>query len=161
MKQNNGLDLIAPRVTPVLDDAFRPAVLANYAFRDEVHASKAGVPVVLALGQADGSIFHFKTQVLPERHPQAGGNFTYLERMTKFLLWSRGGWRIYFDGPKALGEALGKHYAETATGKFDSDIIGTRIHDHPLEVRVTRDIPPERANTTPAGTPREGLSHRF
>ena len=151
MNKNNGLKLIEPRVVPALDADFRPAVLANHAFRDEVHASKAGVAVELGLQQADGSIFRFKASVLPENHAQAAGNFTYIERMVKFLLWSRGGWRIYFDGPNALGEALQKHYAETATGKFDSDIIGTRIHDHPIEVVITRDIPPEQANTTPLG----------
>jgi predicted NBD/HSP70 family sugar kinase len=161
MKQNNGLNLIAPRVTPVLDESFRPAVLANHAFRDEVHASKAAVPVGLALEQSDGSVFHFKTEVLPEKHPLAAGNFTYLERMIKFFLWSRGGWRIYFNGPKALGEALGKHYAETATGRFDSEIIGTRIHDHPIEVKITPDIPPERANTTPLGRHLKGCRIGF
>src|SRR6478735_6734911 len=125
MNTNNGLNLIAPRVTPVLDAAFRPAVLANRAFRELARASKSAVPVELALEQADGSVFRFKAEVLPEGHPQAAGNFVYIERMVKFLLWSRGGFRIYFNGPKALGEALQKYYRDTPNGKFDSDIIGS------------------------------------
>ena len=161
MKKNNGLNLVEPRITPVLDEAFRPAVLANHAFRDAVHTSQAAVPVELGLEQADGSVFRFKTAVLPEKHPEAKGNFTFIERTVKFLLWSRGGWRIYFDGPKALGEALKKHYAETPTGKFDSDIIGTRIHDHPIEVVITRDIPPEHSNTMPLGRHLKGCRIGF
>jgi predicted NBD/HSP70 family sugar kinase len=119
------------------------------------------VPVELGLEQVDGSVFRFKAEVLPEKHPQGAANFTYLERMMKFLLWSRGGWRIYFDGPKTLGEALQRHYADTAAGRFDSDIVGTRIHDHAIEVVITRDIPAEHANTTPLGRNLKGCRIGF
>ena len=44
--------LIAPRFLPPLDGGFRPAVLANHAFRREVEASGRGVPLVLALERA-------------------------------------------------------------------------------------------------------------
>lgn len=161
MNNNNGLPLIAPRLTPVLDPAFRPAALATRAFREQARASKNAVPVELALEQADGSVFRFKTEVLPEGHPHVAGNFTLIERMVKFLLWSRGGFRIHFNGPKALGEALQKHYRETPTGKFDSEIIGTRIFDKPIEVVMTRELPPERANTTPQGRHLEGCRIGF
>lgn len=161
MNTNNGLNLIAPRITPVLDAAFRPAVLANRAFRELARASKSAVPVELALEQADGSVFRFKTEILPEGHPQAVGNFIYIERMVKFLLWSRGGFRIYFNGPKALGEALQKYYRETPNGKFDSDIIGSRIYDRPIEVVITPEIPAERANTTPLGRHLDGCRIGF
>jgi predicted NBD/HSP70 family sugar kinase len=159
MNSNNGLPLIAPRITPVLDPAFRPAALANRAFREETRASKNAVEI--ALEQADGSVFRFKTKVLPDGHPHAAGNFTYIERMVKFLLWSRGGFRIYFDGPKPLGEALQKHYRETPTGKFDSEIIGSRIYDKPIEVVMTSDLPPEHANTAPLGRHLDGCRIGF
>lgn len=161
MINNNGLNLIAPRITPVLDPAFRPAVLATRAFREQARASGNAAPVELALEQADGSVFRFKTEVLPEGHAQAKGNFVHIERMVKFLLWSRGGFRIYFNGPKSVGETLQKHYRETPTGKFDSDIIGTRIYDKPIEVVITRDLPPERANTAPLGRHLEGCRIGF
>src|SRR5579871_6162818 len=118
MENNHGLGLMAPRVVPALDPAFRPAVLCNHAFLDLARSTGGAVPVRLALEQADGSVFHFHTEVLPEQHPLAAGNLVYLERMLKFLLWSRGGHRIYFDGPKGLGEALGRYYQDTVTGMF-------------------------------------------
>lgn len=91
MNTNLGLPLVAPRITPVLDPAFRPAVLANRAFRAQVRASGRPVPVRLALEQTDGTVSHFKTEVLPDAHPQAAANVPYIERIVKFLLWSRGG----------------------------------------------------------------------
>lgn len=161
MNNNHGLTLIAPRITPVLDPTFRPAVLANRAFRELARASMNAVPVEFALEQADGSIFRFKTEVLPAGHPQATGNFTYIERMVKFLLWSRGGFRIHFNGPKSLADALQKYYRETPTGKFDSEIIGARIYDKPIEVVAARELPPERANTAPLGRHLEGCRIGF
>ena len=161
MNHNNGLTLIAPRIAPVLDPGFRPAVLANRAYREQVRSSGAAVPIKLGLEQADGSVFRFSTEVLPETHAPAAGNFIFLERMVKFLLWSRGGFRIYFSGPQGLGEALQRHYRETPTGKFDSEIIGKRIYDRPIEVVMTRDIPAERANTTPLGRHLDGCRIGF
>src|SRR5712664_492339 len=99
---NNGLALVAPRITPALDPYFRPAVLANRAFRSLVRSSHNPVPVGLALEQTDGNISHFTSEILPDSHPQAVGNFTYLERILRLLLWSRGGFRIHFEGPPAL-----------------------------------------------------------
>src|SRR4029078_9847687 len=99
MNVNNVLALVAPRVTPVLDPGFRPAILANRLFLKQASATERSVPVTLALEQVDGSIFHFSTRIFPSEHPGARGNFTYVERLAKALLWSRGGYRFYFDGP--------------------------------------------------------------
>ena len=102
----NQLPLVAPRVIPVLDPGFRPAVLAVRAFRSLVDGTGSSVPLRIALEQTDGSVFHFETQVLPESHPQASANVAYVERFVKFLLWARGGWRIYVDGPESLAAGL-------------------------------------------------------
>jgi len=161
MTTNDGLPLVAPRVTPVLDAAYRPAVLAVRAFYDLVDATSAGVPVRIAIEQADGSVFRFETRVLPESHPQAAANGPFLERLVKFLLWSRGGWRIYVDGPESLAEGLASHYRQTATGRFDAHLVGERMFDHPLEVVHTRDLPPDRSTTRPLGRHLEGCRIGF
>lgn len=131
MNVNNGLRLIAPRVTPVLDPGFRPAVLANRAFREEARATRAAVAVRLGLEQTDGTVSHFSTQVFPEDHPQAAGNFIYLERIVKFLLWSRGGFRIHVEGPAPLAAKLAAYYRETPTGKFDSNLLASECSTTP------------------------------
>src|SRR5207302_1509165 len=65
MNDNHGLALVAPRITPVLDQQFRPAVLANRRFQEQVRAASNPAPVRLALEQTEDSISHFNTQVLP------------------------------------------------------------------------------------------------
>jgi predicted NBD/HSP70 family sugar kinase len=161
VNSNNGLPLVAPRVTPVLDPAFRPAVLAVRAFRRLVEAASVKTTVRLALEQADGSVFRFDIDVLPESHPQAAANAAFLERYVKFLLWSRGGWRIYVDGPPSLAAGLASHYLETATGRFDAHLVGARMFDHPLEVVQTRDLPAEHSETKPLGRHLEGCRIGF
>ena len=161
METNRGLPLIIPRVVPTLDPGFRPAALAVRAYEALVDATPGAVPVRLALEQADGTAFRFDIRVLPEGHPQASANFTFLERLVKFLLWSRGGWRIYVDGPASLASQLAAHYRETAAGKFDADLVAERMFDHPLEVVHTSDLPPEHARTRPLGRHLDGYRIGF
>jgi predicted NBD/HSP70 family sugar kinase len=159
MNDNDGLALVPPRITPVLDASFRPAVLANRAFRLEVSNSSRPVSVLLALEQTDGSVSHYNTQILPAGHPRAAGNFRYVERIAKLLLWSRGGFRLHFQGPPELATKLQAHYRESATGKFDSNLVGERMFDHPLEVVATATPPAERRNTASLGRHLDG--HRI
>src|SRR4029453_18745580 len=103
----------------------------------------------------------FETRLLPESHPHSEANFPYLERFVKFLLWSRGGWRIHVDGPRSLGERLAAHYRESATGKFDSHLVGARMFDHPLEVVHSSDLPAEHSQTKALGRHLEGCRIGF
>src|SRR6476620_841840 len=65
----SGLPLVAPKITPVLDPAFRPAVLANRQFQKAAEDAPGSVPVVIGLEQADGSVFHYRTRLVPAGHP--------------------------------------------------------------------------------------------
>jgi predicted NBD/HSP70 family sugar kinase len=161
MDTNQGLPLVAPKVTPALDPDFRPAVLAVRAYQARVDEAPDAIPVRLALEQADGTAFRFDIRVLPDAHPQAAANFTFLERLVKFLLWSRGGWRIYIDGPASLASRLAAHYRETAAGKFDAHLVAERMFDHSLEVVHTSALPPAHAKTRPLGRHLDGCRIGF
>src|SRR6476646_2614827 len=161
MDTNQSVLLVAPRVVPIIDPGFRPAVLAVRAYQALVDAPSGAVPVRLALEQTDGTVFHSDLRVLPDAHPQARANFPFLERLVKFLLWSRGGWRIYIDGPASLASQLAAHYRETSTGKFDADLVAKRMFDHPLEIVHTRELPSEHATTRPLGRHLDGCRIGF
>lgn len=163
MNNQPGLKLIEPSIVPPLDPGFRPAVLANRAFRAAVKSSGGGVPVHLALERSPGSVSRFSTAVFAEDHAEASQNFRFLERLLKFLLWSRGGAKIYFAGPRGLGEQLQRHYQEAATGRFDATIMGEKIYERPLEVVIVeeKDLPAEAEKTTPLGRHLDGCRIGF
>ena len=158
---NQGLKLIAPRITPVLDPMFRPASLANRAFREAVQASGEQVPVSIALEQADGSVFRFETAIFSESDPQAKSNFVYIERWVKFLLWSRGAFRVYFRGPSSVHAWLQNHYKQQLAGQFDAEIMGNRIYEKPFEIIHTNDLPAARESTAPLGRHLDGCRIGF
>ena len=147
----HGLSLVAPKVVPVLDPGFRPAVLANRAFREAAAARL--VPVRLALERTDGGVSRFETMVADTSLPAAAGNFHYLERLVKFLLWSRGGWKVWFSGPPELGAQLAAHYRDTDTGRFDAKLMGEKIYERPFTVAIVAPeaVPPASEQSAPLG----------
>ncbi|HXW07791.1 MAG TPA: hypothetical protein VD833_21355 [Vicinamibacterales bacterium] len=161
METLDGLPLIAPRKAPPLDPGFRPAVLACRAFRDMVRTTSDAVRARIALEQADGSVFRFDLDLLPPSHSQAAANSPYVERFVKFILWSRGGWRIYVDGPEQIATDLRDRYRDTVPGRFDAHLVGARMFDHPLEVLHTRDLPDERSTTRSLGRHLDGCRIGF
>lgn len=152
---------MAPRCVPVLDSQFRPAALATRAFQAEVRQTGAPERVRLAIEQADGSVFHHYTEIFPAAAQREAANYEHVERLVKFLLWSRGGWRIHVDGPASLVDQLAAHYRNDATGRFDSEIVGERMYDHPITVVRTTELPPERAWTNPQGRHLKGCRIGF
>jgi predicted NBD/HSP70 family sugar kinase len=151
MNPNQGLPLVTPRMVPVLDAAFRPASLAVRAFRAAVQSSGQGRPLRLAIEQVDGSVFHFTTEIFRAGAAGSEGNFTHVERLVKFLLWGWGGGRIHLEDAPELAAQLQRHFRETASGRFDSQIIGEKIYDRAIEVVSTANLPAPRAATQPLG----------
>lgn len=134
---------VSQKTRPVLDPGFVPAVLWNNAFRREVMRSGAAVPVALALEQRPDSISVHRTSILPAGHELEELNFTYLERLVKFLLWQKGGWKISVAGAPQLAERLGRVYSASGARKLDSELIGEKVYGQPLAVTAcaTADIP--------------------
>lgn len=158
---NEPLSPPLPGITPALDPLFRPASLACRHFQKQVRASGRPEPILIAIEQADGLIYHFHTEIFPEHSPGAEANYFHIERILKFLLWSRGGWRIHFDGPESIATKLKAHYRDDPTGTFDSNTVSERMFDHPLEIIATKNIPPERVQSQALGRHLKGCRIGF
>jgi predicted NBD/HSP70 family sugar kinase len=126
------LHLVSPKFVPSLEPEFRPAALANRQFRAE--AASVGVPLVLGLERAHEEISRFETVVFPEGHPRAGENLYYAERLVKFMLWAKGGFKVYVDGPKSIAEHLQKLYAPDGERKFDYEFMGDKVYERKFTV---------------------------
>lgn len=126
---------ICLQVRPPLDDAFCPAVLVNRVFQKK--AEEAGVPVTIGLKRSDGGFSRFETRVLPEAHPEFDSGCDHVERIVKFLLWQRGGYKLYFSGPKPIADHISQVYSRQGVRHFDHHFMGEQVYEREFSVQVT------------------------
>ena len=152
-----------PRVPPPLDAGFRPMSLAQAALQADILASGAGIRVALAVEQPTGSVWRRETFVYPAGHPGEDASHRAVERLCKILLWSRGGSRLYVDGPRDLVAFLARHYAAEPTGRFDAAFMGPQLFRTPFEVvgGPEADFPPEREAAVALGRHLDGCRIGF
>ena len=137
-------------MAPDLDPEFQPAVLWNREFRKMVSRVQNADPVSIAVVRPDGVASKFDLEVFPRDHQLSGRNLTYIERFIGFVLWSRGGNQILWDGPGYLLDALKQHYTRTDAGQFTAHAMGGWFFEEPFELLPT----PRRAlpENLPGGT---------
>jgi predicted NBD/HSP70 family sugar kinase len=110
------------KFVPPLDPGFQPAVLVNRNYVAAAKKSGQAVPLVIGLERECGLVSRYETFVFPDADT---ATLQYVERTVKFLLWARGGWKIFIGGPKAIGEFIRKTYSPTGARKFDCDLMDT------------------------------------
>ena len=152
---------VKPAVTAPLDPGFLPAALFNREYR-KLASSVGGVPLRLALERGDGSISRFDTSVIPEEAGYTDATSLYIERIVKFLLWQRGGWKLYVGGPAKIGNAIKTVYSAAGARKFDADFMGT-VYERPFEVMVVpaASVPAPRETAVPLGRHLDGCRVGF
>lgn len=151
-------DLARPRVQPVLDGKFRPAALANRSYGHAVADSDSARLLVIGLERPDGTTSVYETQVFDAAHPQADLNLPYAERLVKFLLWQKGGFRVTIGGPEAIGNHVREVYSAKGARAFDEDFMGPTTYERPFEVVVTTpdQVPPAKETSVSLGRHLEG-----
>ena len=127
-----------PNVSPPLDADFRPAWLGMRAFRSAVERAGGGVPLGIALERENGYVSTFHTSVLPQDHARARENHAYVERIVKFLLWQRGGFKVSIDGPAEIAAYVKAAYAPSGARAFDADFLRGGAHPRPARRKTLR-----------------------
>ena len=115
-----------PSITPPLDPGFVPAELWNRAYRLRCEADAGAHPLAIALERTDGTVSRFDTPVLPHTGGNVTLNRTYVERLVKFLLWARGGYRVMIGGNPAIARMIRDIYSPSGERKFDHEFMGQR-----------------------------------
>lgn len=154
---------IQPLRRPALEANFLPAALWTRAYRALVATDRGARPVALALTRADGTAARHETRVLDAAHPAAHLNFKYVERLLKFLLWQKGGWRVQVAGAPELAAALAAAYSPTGARAFDHEFMGGKVYGRTFVVEAARfeDLPEERLTALPLGRHLDGCRIGF
>ena len=124
---------LQPAIKAPLDPGFLPAVLFNRNYVQSARASGKAVPLVLGLERECGLVSRFETIVNPTADVET---LLYVERIVKFLLWARGGWKLHVGGPTAIGESIRKTYSARGARKFDCEMM-TLAYGKKFEVALT------------------------
>ena len=125
---------ISPKIEPPLDPGFVPASLWCWAYQMKVTESRQGKPLAIALARTDGSVSVFRTTVFPHEGTFVAANEVYVERLVKFLLWQRGGFKVFIGGPPAIGDGIRQAYAPNGARRFDYHFMGQQVYEQPFEV---------------------------
>jgi predicted NBD/HSP70 family sugar kinase len=152
---------IEPLHRPPLEEEFIPAALYNRAFRKQ--AQSGGVPLILGVEREHGRTLRYETLVLPENHPLAAENNRYVERLLKFLLWQKGGWKVSVGGPRSIGEYIRREYSPGGGRKFDYFFMGRDVYEKEFAVIpcAPEDVPPARELGKPLGRHLDGCRIGF
>lgn len=119
---------------PILDPEFVPAALWNRAYLAKVARDAKARQIHLALSRPDGTTFRWSGPILSESATNHALTLRYIERIVKFLLWQKGGSRLFVSGAPEVAAALAEIYAENGLRKFDRDFIGGKIFGEPLHI---------------------------
>jgi predicted NBD/HSP70 family sugar kinase len=129
---------VSPKIRPILDPEFVPAVLWNRAYRELVARDPGARPFALALVRADGKASVHRDRVLSAGHPGAAHTLRYVERLLKFLLWQKGGCRVLVAGADEIAAALTKIYHPQGERAFDHLFMGEKVQGAPFRIETAR-----------------------
>src|ERR1035437_7409316 len=153
---------VAPKFRPALDPEFLPASLWNRAYRALAHSGGAS-PLAMALERSDGGVSVFRTAILPHEGAHLAVNQRYTERLLKYLLWQKGGWRITIAGEPRIAESLRAVYSPEGARAFAYRFMGERVYGRPMTIEsVPYDAcPGERESAAPLGRHLDGCRIGF
>jgi predicted NBD/HSP70 family sugar kinase len=122
-----------------LDPGLTPATMWKADFYTRLASAPKTVSVRLALLRPDGTGSRYNLTLLPDSPDIRKLNRFHLERTLKFLLWQRGGSRVYISGCDALTGQLAQIYSPKGDRAFDADFFGEKIYGEPLTIQACRE----------------------
>jgi len=162
MNHNQSL-LLKPTIMIPLDGAFRPASLFHREIKDQLNKSGEHRPIVIGIERPDGTFSRIEERIFSDHHAFKQTNIYYCERLVKFLIWQKGGWKLFIGGPKYIGEHISARYSSGGKRKFDAEFMGGKVYQRPFSVKTCRpeDVPSANENERTIGHNLDGCRVGF
>lgn len=123
---------------PELDRDFMPLLLFMRAYRAQAHKS-----VGIAVERSGGQVAAVNTFIRGGEENAEADRY-YIDRLVKFLLWMKGGFRIWVSGDEGIFEYLRDTYAPGGARDFDRELM-SGVYEQPFQVCLCEKIPQERS----------------
>lgn len=149
-----------------LDARFESPALVFRKYRDIVAEDAEESPLVVGIERAGGRVSRGRIAVLPPGHPDFADGRHLVERWVKFLLWARGGHRIYLgaagSGARSIADSIVHAYGATGDRVFDAAFFAD-VYGADFDVRVVDpgDVPAESEATDAVGGHTDGCRIGF
>jgi len=142
--------------TPELDPEFLPMEAFKRAFLET-----ADKPFVIAVERNDGLISRFYTKIHGTKEMFEADCY-FAERILKFILWSKGGYKAYICGDENVAEYISKQYSPDGKRSFDYNFM-TRIYENQFEIisLPIGEAPVSNEKSKPAGRHLDGYRIGF
>ncbi|MCX7007817.1 MAG: hypothetical protein NTY53_11325, partial [Kiritimatiellaeota bacterium] len=120
-----------------LDAGFQPLMAALTA----AHTRSTGEKFSIVWERENDCVARYDLP-LPPNAEQDEDFCRLAERVTKFLLWSAGGWRLLLAGPEKICTRLAADYSPKGRRSFDADLM-QRVYGKPMivERRALSEMP--------------------
>ena len=112
---------------PVLDEDFIPLAKFNTAF-----LKTASMPLSIAVHRNSGLVSVFDTCIHGTAELQPADRF-FVERLVKFLLWAKGGYKITIYGNRQIADYIAEVYSLNGERAFDNKFM-EKVYEKPFEV---------------------------
>jgi len=119
---------------PELDPGFIPMHKFNETF-----LKTATVPFAFAVERNDNQIYVRSTFVHGDATHKAADQY-YIERLVKWELWQKGGFRVYVKGDDSLFQSLKETYSPNGSRAFDAKFFG-ELYQQKFEVIQCDELP--------------------
>lgn len=127
-----GIDVNIKNV-PELDKTFAPLIAFNREF-----LKTAKKPIAIAVERSGGLISVYNTFIHGTADMAAADNY-YVDRLVKFLLWARGGFRVTICGDESVYNYMKETYSKAGGRAFDFDFM-ERVYETGFEVCYVADV---------------------
>ena len=140
-----------------------PASVWNRAFLDAAKRSGRAQPLAIALERTDKSVSVYHTQVFPHEGDFLPANELYVERLVKFLLWQKGGYKVTVAGDPRIAAYVKRVFSPTGKRAFDFEFMGERVYGTPMVIEGTSydNAPAEHETTAALGRHLDGCRIGF
>lgn len=118
------------RCTPALDPAYIPFAKYYDAF-----LTTAKKPFAISIEREDNQVQVFETKI-HGTDDRFADDFTFVERLVKFLIWARGGFRLTLSGDDRIAAKIAETYAADGKRAFDFNFMAN-VYERPFEVVAT------------------------
>ena len=139
---------------PELDPGFIPLGKFFASFLKD-----AKQPLDIAVERSGGEVAVYKT-FIHGTEEYAQEDRYYADRIVKFLLWSKGGFRVYISGSDSVYEAISAAYRAGGSREFDADFMAN-VYERPFEVVKCGEVPAEYSNPQAIGRHLDGCRIGF